>query len=141
MARRYVWTVIAVAVGVSVLAVADGWLLLPMPNSCEKTDPELDRLTASAGRGDMEAISVLFAQAKRDGVQPMQEHWALEGGLRGNRALRQAFVDYFNGMRMDHQQRVVAQIKLRSAMLGAPCLLRALGDSSVVAQACNGEAN
>lgn len=127
---------VALAVGIAAVAVS-GALLLPRASCCETAEPLSDKLNAEAANGNLAAISALYVQAKSDGVRPMEEHWALEGALRGDGALRSAFAGYFKSMDPARQQRVLGQIREKLTMAGAPCLLQSLGDASIAGVACD----
>lgn len=118
--------------------LAAAFFSLPRHNCCDDADPELEALTPRAMAGDLGAIKALYQRAKTEGVQPMEEHWAMEGALRGDKALREAYVEVFHAriMDADRKQRLLAAMKDRSEMPGATCLLAMLGGASSAGAAC-----
>lgn len=120
------------------LLLAAALFSLPKKSCCDDADPELEALTARAMAGELDAIKVLYQRAKTEGVQPMEEYWAMEGALRGDKALRDAYVKIFHSrMDADRKQRLLAAMKDRSAMPGATCLLAMLSEASPAGAACN----
>ena len=107
-------------------------------NCCEKPDPEVRALLASAEHGDLEAVRALYKRAASDGVAPMAEYWALKGALAGDREMRLAYVEIFR-TKIDpvRQQKVRSSIQQKSNMPGTPCLLAQLSDGTSVPNQCN----
>lgn len=122
---------------VAVLALLTSlFFLLPKTNCCDESDPQLEQLTDRAAAGQLDAIETLYERAKKEGVEPMQEHWAFEGALRGDKALRRAYVEIFKSeISVERRQRLLATIKA-SEMPGAPCLLESLEASPPISAAC-----
>lgn len=117
--------------------LAGVFFLLPKTNCCDDADPELEALTSRAVAGQLDAINVLYQRAKAEGVQPMEEHWALEGALQGDKSLRRAYVEMFKTrIDADRQQRLLAGISRRAEMPGAPCLIATLNETSTVSSVC-----
>jgi len=125
-------------VTITVFAVLVGlFFLLPKTNCCDESDLQLEELTNRAVAGQLDAITMLYERAKREGVEPSEEYWALEGALRGDQRLRRAYVEMFKTRAdSERQQRLLRIIKERSAMPGAPCLLESLGAPLSTASAC-----
>jgi hypothetical protein len=122
---------------VGCLAFAAMFFMLPKSSCCED-DAQLERLTDAAAAGDLDAIEALYMKAERDGVQPMQEHWALEGALRGDRNMRMAYVELFNSrIEPARQQSVLAAIQNSPHMPGTSCLLVQLVGTASAASECN----
>lgn len=123
---------------VAALALLSGlFFLLPRANCCDEPDKQLEQLTARAKDGHLDAISQLYDRAKREGVKPLQEHWSLEGALRGDKDLRSAFIEAFETrISPERQERILSTIRERSSMPGAPCLLELLESPSPVGAAC-----
>jgi hypothetical protein len=109
----------AILVGVLAFAVNE--------NCCEKPDPAVQALLASAERGDLSAIRSLYMRAVADGVGPMVEYWAYNGALGGDREMRSAYVEIFR-TRIDEgrQQKVLAALQQKPDQPGAACLLAQL---------------
>lgn len=113
------------------------FFVLPKTNCCDELDPQVEELTNRATAGQLDAITTLYERAKKAGVEPNQEYWALEGALRGDRALRLAYIEMFKTrIDPDRQQRLLTIIKERSAMPGTPCLLESLEMSSPINSVC-----
>ena len=113
------------------------FFLLPKTNCCDDADPELEALTTRAGAGQLDAINMLYQRAKVEGVQPMEEHWALEGALHGDKRLREVYVEIFKTrVDADRKQRLLTVITGRAEMPGAPCLIATLSEASSASAAC-----
>lgn len=104
---------------------------------CEKSDPEVQALLASAERGDLKAIRELYKRAASDGVAPMVEYWAYTGALNGDREMRSAYVEIFK-TRFDsnRQQKVLTSLR-SSTSPGATCLLVQLSGVGSAPTQCN----
>ena len=132
-------TVFILAKSATALALLVGlFFLLPKTkNCCDEFDPEFEKLIVRGHAGELDAIKTLYEQAKKDGVKPMEELWALEGALAGDKALRVVYVEIFKTqIDAERQQRLLSSIKERSTMPGAPCLLESLGVLSSNRSAC-----
>ena len=113
------------------------FFLLPKTNCCDDADPKLEMLTTRAGAGQLDAINELYQRAKAEGVQPMEEHWALEGALHGDKRLREVYVEIFKTrIDADRKKRLLAAINGRTEMPGAPCLIATLSEASSVSAVC-----
>lgn len=122
---------------VGVLVIAGFFAIGGDQECCEKPDPEVQALLASAERGDAKAIRELYKRAASDGVAPMAEYWAYTGALGGDREMRSAYVEIFK-TRFDsnRQQTVLASLE-RSTMPGAVCLLEQLSGAGSMPAQCN----
>lgn len=132
-------TVFILAKCAAALALLVGlFFLLPKTkNCCDEFDPELERLIVRGHAGELDAIKSLYEQANKDGVKPMEELWALEGALAGDKALRVVYVEIFKTqIDAERQQRLLSSIKERSTMPGAPCLIATLSEASSASAAC-----
>jgi hypothetical protein len=122
--------IVAAAFLLGVLAV------LVNEDCCEKDDPERTALMSAAFNGDVKAIRVLYDEAKSSGVRPMEEHWAMEGALRGDHALQLAYRELFSQMEANRRAAVLQGIANRRATPGADCLYKALAASGAEAFSC-----
>lgn len=122
---------------VALVLLTGVFFVLPQTNCCGESDSQLEQLTDRASAGQLDAIATLYERARKDGVVPMEEHWALEGALRGDKALRVAYGEIFRSrIDADRQKRLLSLIKERSAMPGASCLLESLSEPSSDSSTC-----
>lgn len=122
--------------GAIFLVLVAAFFLLPKGGCCEKDNPSLDATMVSAGKGDIDAIRKLYEIAKVEKVRPMEEHWALQGAMKGDRNLRLAYSELFAQMDQERQRRVLAQIKEQPTLAGAACVLKSLGASMPQGWSC-----
>lgn len=134
---KFNWRLLTTLLAVIPVFLVVAFLLLPKRNCCDDADPELEALTTRAMAGQLDAINALYQRAKADGVQPMEEHWALEGALQGDKSLRQTYAQMFKtGIDADRKKRILKSISERTEMPGTSCLLATLNDASSADSVC-----
>jgi len=123
---------------IAILLLAGIFLLLPRTkNCCDKFDPHLEKLNDRAYAGEIDAIRTLYNSAKRDGVKPMEELWAMRGALAGDAGLRTAYIEIFRTrIDIERQNRLLSSFREQISMPGAPCLLQSLDKSSANVDGC-----
>ena len=128
---------IAAKVLAALAALTGLFFLLPNAHCCDESDPALERLIVRANAGAMDAIHALYAKARVDRVRPEEELWALEGALRNNKPLRDAYAVMFKGEANSDRRRQVLAMVQASKLPGAPCLLATLEESRLRSALCN----
>ena len=105
--------------------------LLPTAHCCDDDDTEREALTKRAEAGQLDAINLLYQRAKAESVAPLEEYWALEGALQGDKKLCGAYVEIFKTrIEKERKKRLLGMIAEHSARPGAACLLKKLKEES-----------
>ena len=125
-------SVIAIIVAVGIAA----YFLLPTAHCCGGNSQEEAALTAAAAAGQLGAIRASFERARKDGVPALEEHWALQGALRGDEQLRKMYVEFYRTrFSEDRRRQVLAQISKENDLPGTACLASVLANPQA-SQAC-----
>ncbi|MBM5575777.1 hypothetical protein [Deefgea sp. CFH1-16] len=82
----------------------------------------------NAEKGDEVAISALIDLNKKDGIEPLAEHWVLTGALFGSKQLCKEYLVKYSGFNQDKKLRLFEVVTNEKEMIGANCLLQGMGD-------------
>jgi hypothetical protein len=124
--------------GAMILTLVAALFFLPKVRCCEQDSAELEALTRAAADGQVAAIRALFERARKDGVPALEEHWALEGALRGDEQLRNAYIALFRTrFTDDRRKQVIARLSNEKNVTGAACLIAVLSNQHAPAGSCS----
>ena len=131
---KYVFFVIPVAL------LAGFLIWLPKPKCGEYIDPSVKLLMEQAKLHDRLAINTLWSKSRADGVQALEEYWALKGALLNDSALLDEYVSLVS-VRYDLERtsRVISNIKLEPDSPGKLCLLKLLAHEIKKSSECSNE--